>query len=444
MSDVYRIGENRLPKEKSYSDFDTLKFNNARSFFIQTIDSVTTPLTIGLYGPWGSGKTTMITGIVEQLQKNDCLTLVFDAWKYRHEKNLILPLLCALQREHLPSPGVKDSAQKIVTSVAFATLAGYLKHNTGIGIEDFITPFKKYEDGYEYYKKYDNQVSKIEDEYQKFIANLLKKTGKKKVVIFIDNLDRCLPDIVVNLLEDISSFLSIREVPCVYVLTLDKENAIKAIKHRFPDFDGADYLEKIVQIPLKMPTPQNSSTEEDAGRYHFMKRYEFGKKYEKLSSTGDVRDQIFKELANVNDIFNGDLFGNPRRIERVVNKLILLESSRIFDAEKKPADVSILIFSILLAEYFPVVYESLRDNFDFKYLRDQINASVQGSTSPYHRRQEREHRSLNSSVPNEIIFDAYCDNEKFFLFLKGFSQLAKIGDLEDRLKEAKNYLNYIG
>jgi Cdc6-like AAA superfamily ATPase len=446
MDNTYRIGESLFLKDKSYGDFDTLGFNTARGMFISIIKAVTPPLTIGLYGPWGSGKTTMISGMVEQLQKDNYLTLVFNAWQYRHEKNLILPLLCALQREHLSKfEDVKDSVKKVVTSVAVATLTGLLKQATGIGIGDIKTTLEIYENGYKHYKKYDDQVSKIEQEYKDFIAKLLQKTGKEKVVIFVDNLDRCLPDIAINLLEDISSFLSIRDVPCVYVLAMDKDNVINAIKHRFPDFDGSHYLEKIVQVPLKMPSSQqNSKGEGSAGRYHFMKRYDWGKMYEKVSSAGDSRDKVYKELASIDNIFGGDLLGNPRRIERIINKLMLLEATRLFDAEKNPTDVSTLIFLFLLAEYFPPIYDSLNNDSDFDYLKGYLQKSIQVHTSPFNKRKEREKMEPNSTIPNEVIFNAYCDDRKFFSFLKSFAKLSEVNDLPNRLKQIKSYLNYIG
>jgi len=425
MDNVLRIGQYCYPEEKQYGDCDTLNFNDARSLFIGTVKTVVPPLTVGLYGPWGSGKSTMIRGMVEQLQKDNYLTLVFDAWKYRHEKNLILPLLCALQREHLSQfKDEKDSVKKVVSSVAFASLAGFLKHKTGIEINDIKTTFEIYEGGYKYYKKYDDQVSKIEQEYKDFIASLLEKTGKEKLVVFVDNLDRCLPDVVVNLLEDISSFLSIPQIPCVYVLAMDKENVIKAVKHRFPDFDGADYLEKIVQIPLKMPAPTE-------GRYHFMKRFEWAKNCDgekNLSRGGDPRDQIFQQLAAIDDVFGGDLLGNPRRVERIINKMIVLETSCLFFAEETPGDILILLFLMLLGEYFPKVYRALRDAKDVRFLINMVNWSKAPDGAP-----QAISRSFNrdgAKIQNKDLLDEYTSNGKFYGFLRSFSITVSSDDQE--------------
>lgn len=441
-----RIGEHIRDKDKKYADFDTLGFDSAREIFIKVIKSTVPPLTIGLYGSWGSGKTEMIKALDEDLKTDDCLTLIFDAWKYRYESNLILPLICSLQREHLSKIGdVKDSAKLIVTSAALVMANQFLKSKVGVDIGEVKMALQTYEEGYKHYKKYDDSVALIEKEYKDFIEVLLNKTEKKKIIVFIDNLDRCLPDITVNLLEDISSFLSIQGVPCIYVLAMDKENVIKAINHRYPDFDSAHYLEKIVHIALKMPLPRKRENHNSSyGTYHFLKRYEWAKKYEVVSKSGDSRDKLFEKMVTVDNVFGNDLLGNPRRAERIVNKLMMLESMGLFQAEKNPDDVSVLIFLLLLCEYFPKVYDSLKDDTDFKYLLANLQMCKQKETTPFRKRKEREKLEPNSHIPNEIIFNAYCDDEKFFQFIKGFADLANINDLPKRLMQIKSNLNYIG
>jgi hypothetical protein len=443
MNNNFRIGEYTLPQDTAYSYFDTLGFNTARDAFIQIIEAVRPPLTVGLYGSWGSGKTTMIQGMDEALRKSS-LTLVFDAWKYRHEKNLILPLLCALQRKHqAKSVNEKDSALKIVGSVAVAALSGYIKHKTGIEFGDIRSIGEMYEEGYEYYKKYDDSVSNIEEEYKKFIDQLLNNTNWDKVVIFVDNLDRCLPDVVVNLLEDISSFLSIRDVRCVYVLAMDKENVIKAINHLYPDFDGGHYLEKIIQIPLKMPLPSD-------GRAHFMKRYQIGKDFHASPKTefSDVRNEIFQKLADFESLFVSDLLGNPRRTERMINKLMFLDFMCLFQAENNnnPRDTVILVvFLLLLNEYFEEIYVSLKTDYDYQVLQRFIQYSYDPKATPMDLRKDLQREMPNYKASWGVLYDAYCNEDnKFYKFLKQFKNLGPMNDLPKRLQQISKSLNYIG
>lgn len=441
----HKIFEYSRDSSTRYTEFDTIGFNSAREAFIHVIKSVEPPLTIGLYGAWGSGKTEMIKGLAEDLGNELYLTLIFDAWKYRYECNLVLPLICALEREYLPADKTKDSARKVITSAVVAMGQQFLKHKTGISLIDLATVLQAYEHDYKYYKKYADQVASIEKEYQDFVQLLLKKRGKQKIIIFIDNLDRCLPDIVVNLLEDISSFLSISGMQCIYMLAMDKENVLKSINHRYPDFDGAHYLEKIVHIAVQMPRPQKRENHDsNYGRYSILKRYERAMGYKSVSKSGDERDRLFSALDCIDKAFGGDILGNPRRAERLVNKLMLLETAGLFHAENHPDDVPMVIFMLLLGEYFSKVYEMVEDNSDFNCLTTYLQASLQSKTSSFTKRKEREHLGAGAIIQNEAILNAYCDDNRFAFFLRKFADLQNIPDLPKKLERIKSYLNLIG
>lgn len=395
-----------------YETFDSLGFNTARGAFIGIIKSVQAPFTIALYGQWGSGKSTMIAGISQQLEKDDYLTLTFDAWKYRHEKNLVLPLICSLQREHLSKfAEVKDSAKKVVASMAFASLSGYLKHKTGIDIGDVKASLEIYEDGYKHYKKYDDQISQIEDEYRGFVSTLLGKNKKEKLVVFIDNLDRCLPDMVVNLLDDISSFLSIKDVKCVYVLAMDKENAIKAIHHRYPDVNGRHYLEKIVQVGLSMPRIDTPERWID----HFQKTI----KQEESSLFGVDIPLVLEELKKIPELLcNGGVLDNPRRVERFIHKYFVLKKMGKINGEEKKENISVYIFSVILKEYFSRAYHAIQTQRDEKYLVTLITWSREAQSTP--ELMVKEVARPQFKIQNQDLYEEYTKNPSFYRFLKGF------------------------
>ena len=439
MPNLYRIGENPLPKDKSYADFDTLGFNPARGVFIKVIEAVTSSLTVGLYGAWGSGKSTMITGIVEQLEIDGYLTLIFDAWKYRSEKNLILPLLCALQRKHLSKPeDAKDSVGKVVSSIAVAALSGYIRNKTGIEIGDIRSTMELYENGYEFYKKYDDFVFNVEKEYKAFLKNLLGKNSKQKLVIVVDNLDRCLPDTVVNLLEDIASFLSIGDIPCVYVLAMDKENVIKAIQHRYPDFDAAHYLEKIVQVGLAMP--QIESLEAWLG--HFQHRISLDR-HGNSSLFGFDKKLVLHELNKISGVLcKGGLLGNPRRIERFVNNYFLLLAMGGVSHAEKVENISSFIFAFLLKERFPDVYLAIKDERDERFLLGTLFGWARDPGNVPERVLKDSQREGAYKIPNIDLFRAYTGDKGFHKFLQMFT-LPLPGD-SIGLLEIKKKLDLIG
>lgn len=88
-------------------------------------------------------------------------------------------------------------------------------------------------------------------------------------VFLVDDLDRCLPDKAVEVLEAIKLFLEVEG--CAFVLALDEEVVERGIAHRYKDYalqgkegltpiTGAEYLEKLVHLPIRLPRPTPTST----------------------------------------------------------------------------------------------------------------------------------------------------------------------------------------
>lgn len=432
-------------QNKSYEAQDTLGFLNGKNVFVNVLTSIKPPVTIGLYGSWGSGKSWMIEGLKQDLKNTNCLTLVFDAWKYRHEKNLVLPILYKLSKDYLQDkPELQKSIKRVISAVGLSATNIALKLATqgAVGLSEIKEALDTAEQGETKFDKYSDQIESLEIQYKKVTGGILKEQNKEKLVIFIDNLDRCLPDTVVNLLEDISSFLSIRDVSCIYVLVMDKINVIKAINNRYKDFDGRQYLEKIVQIPLKMP----SSEREDEGTLcYFLKRYKKAKGIETNSKSRDGRDQIYTALKEaVQEVFVSGYLVNPRRAEHVVNKFITLEKLATFRIEHTPQDVPLALFLILLAEFHQTVYDTLRTKMDYEYLQTIIQVAQQKETTPIKFRKDRDNGYQNYKVSNFKIADEYCDNEGFYELLKGFQFLGNFSDFVSHMQRVKSLLQLIG
>ncbi|OGF45171.1 MAG: hypothetical protein A2231_10125 [Candidatus Firestonebacteria bacterium RIFOXYA2_FULL_40_8] len=442
------IGVSTRPTDKKYEDWDNLGFNEAKEAFIRVVKSAKPPLTIGLYGTWGSGKTEMIKAISQEITEetdSKYLTLIFDAWKYRNESNIILPLICALERKY-PSEGkVKESAKKILFSAAIVMANAVVENKTGVDISEIKDELEAQEKGYEHYKKYNDKVSELEDEFKVFVEKILESNNKSKLVIFIDNLDRCLPDIVVNLLEDISCFLSIENSPCVFFLAVDKENVIKAIKNKHKDFDGSHYLEKIVQVSLSMPGAVKRP-DQDASwtMYHLMKRYMTGQGYQVESRSGDPMDQIHELLKKMSYIFSSDYLANPRRIERIVNKIIVLEKMQLVSLEKSIKDVPVLVFLLLLKEHFPEVYDNI--SFEESYYdlyRSLRKAKLHFNANKIDKERDKALEDENT-IFNIVLSRYYYENDKYYEFLCLFMGLFEDPNFIIKLMQYKKHLELVG
>lgn len=99
------------------------------------------------------------------------------------------------------------------------------------------------------------------DEFSKTFADLVSEfSGCKsdwvggKLIVFIDDLDRCLPENVISSLEALKLFLD--EAPCVFVIGVDRlviEKAVQAHYGSASGHMGRDYLDKIIQVPFVIP-----------------------------------------------------------------------------------------------------------------------------------------------------------------------------------------------
>jgi len=245
------------------------------------------------------------------------------------------------------------------------------------------------------------------------MASNCKVDREVKVIVFIDNLDRCMPDIVLNLLEDISAFLKITGVPCIYVLAMDKEHVVKAVNQRYPGFGGTHYLEKIIQVGLSMPKIEQP----DKWMEHFQKRLRLSVQG-KTSLFGFDSKLILDEMVKLSGFLcNGGILDNPRRVEKLVNKYLVLLAMDKINYQEKQEDVSYYIFCILLKEYFSGAYNALKTEQDIGYLDHLIMATRQYKTPE----QERlESQKPGANVLNKKLLEEY-GNLDFYYFLKSFT-----------------------
>jgi len=94
-------------------------------------------------------------------------------------------------------------------------------------------------------------LEKFRDQFERIVMSLPGKA--RRVVVFVDDLDRCSPDKALQMLDAIKVFLDIPE--CIFVLGLDFNVVQQALMLKFPDDRLAqrEYLAKIIQLPFELP-----------------------------------------------------------------------------------------------------------------------------------------------------------------------------------------------
>lgn len=246
------------------------------------------PVTIGVQGAWGGGKSTVLNLIAEQLEaKNNVLVVRLDPWEFDDNQDvrgtLIALVLDALQTELAKGNADGDSARAdrvkarlnaLRRRIAWGRVAKVLATSAvslvpGAGalapLVDMFTPADPADGGTAGQGAAVEAPQSMAGFREEFEALMAEELGLTRVVVLVDDLDRCLPAATVATLEAIKLFLSVKKM--AFVIAAD-ESLVRASvdKHLGGMKDGhfaALYTEKIVQIPISLPV----LTKDDAEAY---------------------------------------------------------------------------------------------------------------------------------------------------------------------------------
>ena len=258
----YKIdfGDNIPKKEDDKLDFKS--FAQKHSDFLKKIRP---PFCFGLFGDWGTGKTTIMNFMKDYFSDDSKIATVwFDSWKYENYGNLFFPLMCEICNQ-IPEGEkikVKEFIKDTLIPGFFKISNQAIKIASGklIGQEvDLIELLQKFKTNEQLFGEIEQNYEKkkkIEEEYVKVINDFLKVLEKEKLFIFIDDLDRCLPGKVIALFETIKNFLTKEGCKAVYIIGVDDKVVSSAIKAKYGEvenFDGYNYLEKIFQFYVNVP-----------------------------------------------------------------------------------------------------------------------------------------------------------------------------------------------
>jgi hypothetical protein len=262
-------------RDDNPSDIDLLGFED----MVDVLEEIVTradldPVTVGVNAPWGGGKTTVLQLLKRRLDpRDDVFCLLVSPWEYDNKTDpttaLIDEVLGELQARLESAKGfgdkVKETLGKLRRRVKFSKamkLAATSALTTTIpGVGALIDLF---DDG--------NAQENVPPDptLQGFRAQFAEAMESedlaplKRVVVLVDDLDRSLPDTVVETLEAIKLFLSVKKM--AFVVAADEDNVANAIGRRLQTtgqpITSRLYLEKIVQVPVRVPALSKEQTEE--------------------------------------------------------------------------------------------------------------------------------------------------------------------------------------
>lgn len=348
----------------THGDEVPLGYRPAVETLVRAAQAAPLPSCIALDGPWGAGKTTMayaafqrladveVDGKAKRGEFRATNAVWFDPWPYERSEDVVTPLLLSMRAQlNLENEGKKKLKQlalnmsKVALTFAARMALGYTfggdafpeAKNTNAASakpHDFQAAWTDLE-------QFHDAVVHTRKLFAEVVDSALEGTGHDRLFIFLDDLDRCLPDNVVALIEAVKLLLCGAADPfsldaggaerprAVFVFAIDRTVVGEAIMSRYPHarrYTGETYLEKIFDIALQVPRVGAVPVQT------ILKTTIAG-----LEAGPQIHTDLDNLLAGkeaaaggidlVSKVLSEAVFANPRVIKRTLNRLVLLLQS---------------------------------------------------------------------------------------------------------------------
>jgi tetratricopeptide (TPR) repeat protein len=370
-----------------------------------------TPWTVGVYGEWGSGKTSFLKQVSAALTERGIEPVWFNAWKYAREEDLWQALIqTVLDQVRVAGPvhrrvwvklriwfrslnlrsGLLDLSRKLFWlsfRIGLIVLALYMAATLvksgpdpsalsalkGSWLADLLQQpwaravvaigatlaakpeslFKIFDvrlgfdlSAFQKKRSYREKVAFLEEFSEDFRDIIRIVCRRRPLVVVIDDLDRCLPEQTLQIVETMKLFLDVQG--CVFLVAVDRDIIENAVSVRYKDLTSQDallrrisetYFEKIVQLPFSLPPV-----------------------------TADAADNLITQISSDDDvhqclpILRGSPPFNPRRIKRMVQTFTLLKSLAGNALSDSPLVPPLLAKIVVIQTGYRDVYDAVIDD----------------------------------------------------------------------------------
>lgn len=238
---------------------------------IQNISETKKSTCFAINGSWGCGKSFVLDMLEDQLnmiQSEETNTdkyfvVRYDSWKYDYYEEplvaIVATIISLIEEKTKLFPDDKDKQELLgmlkATGVALLSIASSaVKEKTGLDFQTaFATVSKGGKEGgatYENAHKYDVYFgfNKIIEKLKKLLTKL---SMRYTIVFFVDELDRCMPEYAVKVLERIHHLIE-KQSNIITVIAIDKAQLSTSIKHLFGFENPEKYLEKFINFEIKL------------------------------------------------------------------------------------------------------------------------------------------------------------------------------------------------
>lgn len=416
-----------LLKDKPISkdDLDEFGYTAIGESIAKLVSGSEAPFTIGLYGQWGIGKSSICNIVTSSFKDNsDYKVFYFDTWKYERDsfrrqfliemdedvfdgrlkyktklnQSLTLPynppFFEALGKSighsvreifmKLAVPfillvlslGALLLVNRFIYPVIGMGLADALQLATetmfGLGVLIYISKFI-----FESFQVFKGEVeipkTDSAEGFEYYYKDALDELGAKRLLVVIDNLDRLEHGKAVDLLGDIKTFLASEKVAkhvknkVIFLIPCDDQALQAQLKHVYKNIDAEEFLRKFFNVSFRIPKIINSELD------------------------GYINKKI--DETNVDDLANKDILfiigrafkNNPREIIQYINSLIalyLVAKARKLTRVVSPDSIGFLAKILVIRIKWPLIYQYLEDKIlrtagKFPEIIDEIRSNTE-------------------------------------------------------------------
>ncbi len=288
---------------------------------------------VGIFGGWGSGKTTLMDAIKSNIKTATSLVAVeFNAWQYEREPQLLVPLLDTIRAALITwtkdtEPDTKgkvhasaDRIGRVVRALATGLSAGVglpgaatVSFDLGAALKALSKPCNPESAQSLYFAAF----QELKEAFQEF-----RTGGITRVVVFVDDIDRCLPENALQVLESMKLFFDLDGF--IFIVGLDPDVVGRAVQSKFfrPEDNsgipgassstlanrlGREYIQKIFQVQYWLPPVYPDELEDLLGSM--------------LSTESqELKETVLPYLKHL--ATDGRM--NPREVKRLVNDFTLV------------------------------------------------------------------------------------------------------------------------
>lgn len=344
-----------------------LGFGDYADAFAEIVRGSPPRFAIGIFGGWGSGKTTLMRAICSRIEGyDDVIPVWFNAWRYEREEQLIIPLLDVLREtllrwaeEHDPgeasSRTVTTRAREAAAAMGAAARAigrgltlsarvpgGFAE--ASLDLEKILSSKAAMQAVDEPASAYHASFKSMADAVSGFISAGGGPAGnpegdpQRRIVVFIDDLDRCLPPNALSVLESMKLFFDLDGF--VFVAGLDQTVIERAVEDRYKEdperaryygasseepsaavigarpgagsITGRDDIKKIFQVPFGLPSVDRTQLQDLVNAL-------LGTQSVTPVQSNDLHGRIVEHLQYYSD--GGTI--NAREVKRLINAYTL-------------------------------------------------------------------------------------------------------------------------